>query len=280
MNSCIVCSGTRFGPLYAGILRCENCGYAVADLSLNNDDLSEIYRKNYFFGGEYKDYVADRNVIQKNFRLRLKVLEKYLDVARHRRLLEIGCAYGFFLDTVRDRFESVRGVDISEDGVRYARDTLRLNASLGDFMGLDLREGEIDVACMWDTIEHVLHPDSYLEKLSAHMKAGALLTITTGDAGSVNARLKGSNWRLIHPPTHVHYFSMKNMAAFLDKYGFEVVHSRYCGFYRSIDLVAYNILVLRNRGKWLYEMLKRSGLTGYDFYFNMYDIMYVIGRKR
>ena len=83
--------------------------------------------------------MADRAIIQKNFRLRLATLERFLDPARHRRLLEVGCAYGFFLDLARGRFETATGIDITEDGVRYARETLGLDAVQGDLLDPRLR---------------------------------------------------------------------------------------------------------------------------------------------
>ena len=48
----------------------------------------------------------------------------------------------------------------------------------------------------------------------------APLALTTGDIGSVNARLRGHKWRMIHPPTHLHYFSAETMKALLDRHGF------------------------------------------------------------
>jgi hypothetical protein len=47
-----------------------------------------------------------------------------------------------------------------------------------------------------------------------------------------------------------------------------------------LDNVAYNILVLRWKQPKIYQLLKRSRLTKIDFYLNLYDIMYVIARKR
>src|SRR4051812_18059132 len=95
---CIVCGGRESAPLYRGLLRCCACGHAYADLRLSDDQLRDLYSKGYFFGEEYSDYVADRAVLQRNFRLRLATLKQFIDPARHRRLFEIGSAYGFFLE--------------------------------------------------------------------------------------------------------------------------------------------------------------------------------------
>lgn len=132
---------------------------------------------------------------------------------------------------------------------------------------------------MWDTIEHLRQPEQYIEKISKQMASGALLAITTGDIGSLNARLRKEQWRLIHPPTHIHYFSKQSIATMLNNYGFDVVYNQYCGFYRSVDNIAYNIFVLRHKQPKLYKLLKSLRLTELDFYLNLYDIMYVIAKK-
>lgn len=279
VNECIICKGTNAVPFYSGLLKCQGCGHVFADLHLDEKELSEIYRKDYFFGNEYSDYIADKDVLQKNFKLRLRILKKYIDPYYHKSLIEIGSAYGFFLDVVRHDFDSVQGIDITEDGVRYAREKLNLNILHGDFLGVDLDNQKFDVVCLWDTIEHLSYPHLYIEKISKHTKAGSLLAITTGDIESLNARIKKDKWRLIHPPTHIHYFSIAALTKLLGNYGFDVIYNRYCGFYRSVNNVAYNVLVLRKRLLWLYNLLRKSGITNLDFYLNLYDIMYVIARK-
>jgi len=279
MTECIVCKSKENKPLYQGILKCQNCGHVFADLGLSDEELFELYRKNYFFGEEYSDYIADKKVIQKNFGLRFKVLQRFLK-ANHQSLFEIGSAYGFFLDLVRNRFAKVQGIDITEDGVRYAREELKLEVIKEDLLKYELDGQKFDVVCMWDTIEHLRDPHLYVEKISHQMEPGSLLTITTGDIESFNARFKKAKWRLIHPPTHIHYFSKKSLSRMLENYGFEVIYNRYCGFSRSVDNVAYNVLVLRHKGPKLYNLLKKLRLTGFDFYLNMYDIMYIVARKR
>lgn len=280
MNECIVCGTTQHESVYKGLLKCQRCGHTVADLNLTDAELFKLYSRNYFFGEEYSDYVADKKVMQKNFKLRLKTLQTFLNPTFHTKLLEIGCAYGFFLEFAQHYFDQVQGIDITEEGVRYARETLHLDAIQSDLLKHDFGEQRFDVVCMWDTIEHLGQPHFYIEKISKQMNPGGLIAITTGDISSLNARIRKSNWRLIHPPTHVHYFSRKTLAKMLNNYGFDVVYNRYCGFYRSVDNIAYNIFMLRQNNPKMYHWLKRLRLTDWYFYLNLYDIMYVIASKR
>jgi 2-polyprenyl-3-methyl-5-hydroxy-6-metoxy-1,4-benzoquinol methylase len=267
-------------PMYPGIVKCGDCGYVYADLNMTQDEFEKLYNSGYFTGEEYSDYLADKIILQKNFNSRLDVLKKYLDPGRHQSLLEVGCAYGFFLELAKKEFNHVAGVDITAEGVEYAQNQLNLNAYKTDLLSWDFEQQQFDVACLWDTIEHLRAPDKYLEKISENLSSGGLLTVTTGDIDSRMARWRKNRWRLIHPPTHAHYFSRTSLTRLLDRYGFDVVHFEHCNFYRSMDNIAYNILTLRSNYSWLYRLLKKSRMLNWDLNANMFDIMYVIARKR
>ena len=280
-HDCIVCgTSEKPGNLYPGILRCSSCGYIYADMRLTDEELVALYNEQFFTGAEFSDYAGDERFFRKNFRLRLRVLKRFLDPLRHQSLLEIGSAYGFFLDEAKQDFTSVQGIDITDEGVRFARESFGLDVVQDDFLSHDYGGQKFDVVCMWDTIEHLRAPHDYVEKIARHTKPGALLSVTTADADSVNARLRGRHWRMIHPPTHLHYFSAKTLEKMLDRYGFDVIYNRYCGFYRSFGNVAYNVLVLRQQKPALFRALEKSGGSHLGFYLNLYDIMFVIARRR
>ena len=281
MSRCAICNCTDSKPIYSGIERCHVCGHVFCTKSSVDGTLSEIYGKGYFFGGEYSDYLADKKITQDDFKLRMKTLRKFLNINRHKRLLEIGCAYGLFLDVARPYFERVNGIDVSREALLYAEEKLGLDVVSGDLLAHDFGSQKFDVVCMWDTIEHLDNPFAYLVKISKELTdKGALVAITTGDIDSLNARIKKDKWRLMSSPTHLHYFSKRTLTRLLVDNGFDVVYSGYCGFYRSIDMAAHRISLAANKGRWFYELLRKSGLAGIQFYLNLYDIMYIIARKR
>jgi 2-polyprenyl-3-methyl-5-hydroxy-6-metoxy-1,4-benzoquinol methylase len=277
---CLICRGTDTEPLYKGLLRCRHCQYIFAELRLSDEELARLYDHTLFKQGEFFDYEADRKYLTKNFRLRYRTLRRYMDPARHQRLLEIGSAYGFFLDVVRDDFRESLGIDLTDEGVRYTREELGLPAVQDDFLKHDFGARRFDVVCMWDTIEHVRRPDLYVEKIAALTESGALLAVTTGDIGSIAARLRGEKWRMIIPPVHAHYFSRATLERLLEEHGYEIVYNRHCGFWRGASNVAYIILALRHKSPDAFKRLERLGLLNWGFYLNIYDIMYVIARKR
>ncbi len=276
---CLVCRGTDIVPFYKELFRCRQCNHTFADLQISDQELSELYGHKLFEGGQFLEYVADEKYLKKNFRLRMKILRRYLDRSRHQRLLEIGSAYGFFLEIVRNDFREVLGIDVTDEGVQHTREQLQLGAIQADFLQHDFGSEKFDVVCLWDTIEHLRRPDLYLEKIVSLTEPGALVALTTGDIGSVVARWRGAKWRMIIPPVHLHYFSSKTLTELLRKNGFDIVYNRYCGFYRGAANAAYIILTLRHQQRWLFNLLQRSSLLNWGFYLNIFDIMYVIARR-
>lgn len=279
MTTCDVC-GAAGAPLgYAGLLTCPDCTHVWADLSIGADALRGLYQREYFFGAEYGDYVRDRRILEKNFSARLATLRRFVTAA-HQRLFEVGCAYGFFLTQARSVFASVQGIDVSDDAARYAREELGLDVRSGDLIETDLGDSTFDVACLWDTIEHLASPRRYIETLAAHMPANGLIAITTGDISSFNARWQKGRWRLIHPPTHVHYFSRRSLEMLLERCGFRVLHVEHCGFHRSVSVMIHNVLALRWGWRRADALLQRLLPARFDVYVNLYDIMYIVAERR
>jgi SAM-dependent methyltransferase len=273
---CILCGTDAAGrDLFPGILKCPSCGFVFANTQISPKELNALYQRNYFFGEEYVNYIEDKATLQRNFAERLRTLKNFSSGGR---LFEIGCAYGFFLELAENSW-TAEGCDISKDAAQAAR-TSGLKVTFGDFLKLPSRRKSYDVVCMWDTIEHLARPDLYVEKAASLLRAGGVLSLTTGDIGSWMARFRKSRWRLIHPPTHLYYFDRRTITTLLSRYGLQVVNFEHCGYYRSLQQILYSILILNRKGKAgksVYEMLKP--LFGINMYANLFDIMFVVARK-
>jgi 2-polyprenyl-3-methyl-5-hydroxy-6-metoxy-1,4-benzoquinol methylase len=259
-------------------MECEECKFTTADLSISEEELRQLYTARYFAGEEYRDYVADRLIIEKQFRLRLRKLLKFVLYAAESNMFEIGCAYGFFLSVAKEAFRSVEGIDLSSEATEYARKVLGVNAYSEDFL-VHRFEVVPDVICMWDTIEHLGRPDLYIQKIGEALPARGLLALTTSDLGGVVSRIRGSKWRQIHPPTHLHYFSRDTLKRLLGRYGFVIKYIGTEGVFRSVDTMAYIALCLRSRHSALYARLRKTGVLNWDLYLDLRDIVFVVAEK-
>ncbi len=246
------------------IVKCS-CGHIYYAGSETERDIINQYDESYFRGRVYADYRKEKRIIQRNFRDRLKFIRNY---ARRGRLLEIGSAYGFFLDLARQDFQTM-GFEICREAVAHAQRVLNLDIRSDDFLKTKMTKETFDVACLFDCIEHLSAPQLFIEKLNSILKMKGYIFITTGDISSPLARMKGAKWRLIDPPLHIHYFTKRTLTSLLKKFGFEVVRVRYPGTWRSNAQLVLSLLG--------HERLAKH-VPG-SFWINTFDIMEVAARK-
>jgi SAM-dependent methyltransferase len=248
-------------------------------VAISDAELERLYGRDYFHGQEYLDYVAEEESLRLNFRRRLATLRRLIPDLAGAELLEIGCAYGFFLDEVRGEVARASGIDISAEAVAFARAGRGVDARQGDYLAWAL-ERPVDVVALWDTVEHLRRPDLFIAKAARDLRPGGYLALTTGDIGSLNARLRGRRWRMIHPPSHLHYFSVGTLSRLLDRHGFELVHVSHPGNWRTLGAIAYIILAMRLNRPGLYRLFARLPLARWRIGLNLLDIMFVVARRR
>lgn len=247
----------------------------------SESQLRDVYGHDYFFGGEYMNYLQDRAALEKNFSMRMNNLRKYLNSESS--LIEIGCSYGFFLNICKKFIKKCIGYDITKEGTEYASKEFGLEVYCDNF--LNYQGGKVDFICLWDVVEHLSEPGKFIEKISSAVKDGGHIALSTGDIGSLLARLRGDKWRMVHPPTHLFYFDKSSISKLLKKHGFEIVEFKHSIVYRNVDSVFQQLI--RWKGKkpaaffvLMYEVCKKLGLTKINFGINLFDIMDVVAVKK
>jgi SAM-dependent methyltransferase len=280
--ACACCGETAWDAHFRALRRCRDCGHVAADMDLPPALLRQLYSEDYFRGQEYGDYVADAAAHRRNARFRLRLLTRY--AGRPRKVFEVGCAYGFWLECLSRAGIPSAGVDVCPEAVAYAADVLGQRAEAGDFLRLPLAAWAYDCYCLWDTIEHLAHPDAFVARIAELLPPGGWFAATTGDMGSVLARFRGPRWRMIHPPTHLHYFTRGSMARLLERHGLEPVVFRSLPVYRNLRGILSGLRILgrgltRRLGAGLEAVLPVAVQERAGFWLNLGDIMFVIARK-
>jgi SAM-dependent methyltransferase len=200
------------------IWQCEACGLGRTDAASFDPDT--YYTQDYFSGRHadgYADYLGTEPVLRQEFAGTVDFIRRHRHTGR---LLEIGCAYGFFLQEARRHFE-VAGIELAEDAAEHCRrNGLRVLSGGVDEEKL-AKLGQMDVIVLLDVIEHLPDPHETLSLCARHLRPGGIIVITTGDFGSPLARLTGASWRLMTPPQHLWFFtpvSLERLSARLAMY--------------------------------------------------------------
>lgn len=274
---CPLCHGSAGKkPHYPskGIVQCEACGLVYFP---GPADTGDLYTDKYFQGQEYRDYLADEKALRLNFHHRLADLRK---IKPSGRLLEIGCAYGLFLDEARKAGYDVSGVDICRKPLEHARSKLKLPVREADFLTLSDEPEVYDLICMWDTIEHLAKPMEYIQKAGRWLKPGGLLVMTTGDVVSFVSRVRREKWRLVHPPTHLFYFSPATLERAVRQAALERVSVSHVGYHRRYKSIAHALFLARPKPRrWLYSLMTFGGRLDLNIGLNLHDVMMFVARK-
>lgn len=273
-ESCNTLPG-HFAPLWKDVVRCAACG-SWSFVGPVEESADALYDHDYFHGKEYVDYAEHKDAHALNFSRKLNALRKASPRGTIESVVDVGCAYGFFLEQCR-RAEIPRivGFDVGQDTVASCKRA-----------GFDARQiptGELpseigfkpDVVTLWDTFEHIMHPSKTLHTISRWQEGTqGLLAITTIDSSSLVARLRGTSWRQFHPPTHVHYPTRAALRMHLEGLGYDVVHHGSFGYYRAFEQYLSVLPPLKAlfRGN--------ARINHLPVYLNLHDIQFIVGRKR
>jgi len=278
---CPCCDHSEWLPRWKGFVVCRRCGLMTVNQGVPAEELKKYYQEDYFKGREYVDYVADKPAQQRTLRNHLRVVRRHARPGG--RLLEIGCAYGFFLELIQEDYPGSVGVDVSSAGVAHAR-AQGLQAQEGDLLGVRF-DKLFDGVCLWDTIEHLPNPREVIQRSAELLKPGGHLFLTTGDFGAVLPRLQGLKWRQIHPPTHLFYFTRQSFRELCRRAGLEVVrfstvtvHRRLGSVFQSLENLYGQSLTGRVAS--LALRVTPRGILNWNLPLNLGDTLCLVARKK
>jgi SAM-dependent methyltransferase len=237
----------------------------------------DVYTEDYFDGGvdgAYRDYEGSQNTLQHEFHRQVQFLRSYLPEGG--RLLEVGCAYGFFLQQAKLHFD-VYGLEIAQSGVDFCHRNNLPNVRQGVVTEAFLsRFGPFDVVVLLDVIEHIDDVPETIRLLLSHLRDGGILLLTTGDWGSLSARLAGKRWRLLTPPLHLWFFTSRSLRLLFERMHCRMEHLSYPWKLVPLELIlsqASSMLGI----KWAWKfpaVVRNAGLPA-----NLFDAMRMVVRK-
>ena len=220
-TSCMICAGTDFTPLGAHegheLYRCWNCRFSFTHPMPDGGDISAMYddyRSNESYTGK-----ALRKVARARKRIR-----RYMKKAPGRRFLDVGCNVGTAVEAARQLGFEAYGVDIGARSIEIANQIFPDgHFHAGDIDSLPAEWSGFDFVYCAEVIEHIPDPHSYFAALAPRVKKGAILYLTTPDAGHFRVPSNFLDWDQVFPPDHLIYFTRKAMALFLDRHGFDML---------------------------------------------------------
>lgn len=195
----------------------------------------------YFEGGDgpgYTNYLAQEPTLRRTFRRLLRSMQRLGmtgPASAHGpagRLLEVGSAYGFFLDEAKPFFAYRAGTEFSEAGAAAAsRYADRIYVGGLEALPDSSHGGQFDTIVLIHTIEHVYDPVALLRGLMQHLVPGGWIVLATPEMGGFWRPLLGRHWPFWKPPEHVAYYTARSLRDLLQRAG--------CAEVRRMPYVSY-----------------------------------------
>ena len=221
---CPVCKSELSKGCRSWHFLCNNCGYEKSSLlpGINLDSAHHLI-------DERARETGLRELRISNFKeLLTKIISLKPDGGR---LLEVGCAHGWFIELAKDYFE-VLGLEPDEN-VFKAASYRGLPIRMGYFPDILDDDEQFDVIVFNDVFEHIANVEDILESCYKLLSSNGLLVLNLPSSGGLFYRIskifcRFGNfyaferlWQKGFPSPHLHYFSLSNLTSLLNQNGFD-----------------------------------------------------------
>lgn len=221
------------GPVIAtrgelSVIDCRSCGYSHLSKFPEPDALEKFYNSD--FWQKEKAGALDRFLEQRDWldAINGDVLSVAEEHTGGRRLLDVGCGYGFFMECADTRGWRGAGLDPSEEAAMYSAgklsDKWKVLVSAWDDPGNAIPIYPC-ISAHW-LIEHLPSPPDFLLWVKSHLSPGGVFIATipqewTAAQAKANEITTNKSWWLDR--THLNYFSQTSFANLLGRAGFRIV---------------------------------------------------------
>lgn len=232
---CPVCEAQLAPGLAAWHFTCPACRYEMASLEpgINQEDMHAGL-------DEASRAAALKDLRIQNFRELLRVLKAIKPTGK---LLEVGCAHGWFLDQARGTYQTC-GIE-PDERIAALASARGHSVKVGYFPDTLQPDETFDAIVFNDVFEHLPDAGQAASACLAHLNPGGALLINLPSSSGFFYRLAKlahrfglpasfeRMWQKGLPSPHLHYFNQANLQTLLQAHG---LHSLKAGTLRSIRL--------------------------------------------
>jgi len=213
---------------HCNVFSCGKCGMVF--LKRGSEEKEFARQDLYWKGNAQEDIYSDRDVERAFYKTFTRYLADIESCVLGRRLLDIGCGTGIFLQVARDRGWDCCGIDISPHAVELARGRLGVPIEAGKLENGLFANERFDVVTMWDVIEHLDDPVKMLQEVYHRLNPGGLFIAETPDEEFLVRTLVKLFYRAgvgiaqffpkyFYYQDHLFYFSLRSLSRLLQASG-------------------------------------------------------------
>jgi SAM-dependent methyltransferase len=159
----------------------------------------------------------NKETVFREYEMSLSDVGITFNILHNKKILDYGCANGFFLDccfTNGCRKRDLCGYDIADDLLNIVR-SKRYNI-------LAKERDYFDFVFLWDVIEHIPDPHRFLKTLKSLLNRNGSIIVQTPRVGILSEMLK-ENWEHFLPLEHLVLYTRESLLFLFRKFGFHPI---------------------------------------------------------
>lgn len=230
MKGCLACQSQNSKELWLyskhTVTQCLECGFVWAPNAKGSKELYESAYNDQQEGFTWNNFLKTHESIKRGKPVNLHWYEndflQNITPFGDKRLLEIGCSTGRFLNVCQKAGWDIHGLDISEKAVQLTSELfpdaeIRCGTMENKYWG----DNYFNVLASWEVIEHVDNPFDFICLANQLLSKNGILLLSTPDWGSwaIQRHPMKNYW----PPYHIWFFNKKSITAILQRAGFRVI---------------------------------------------------------
>ncbi len=190
-----------------GVLKCDACGLGVTDPF--PDQLDRYYA----------GYYGSRHGVTAKFcaNRRIALITKMAGAGVGKRLLDVGCGDGLFLQMARERGWNVSGTELNPEPARHSG--LEVYSSLEECAD----KGPYGCITLWHSLEHMADPRAVMMKIRELVADDGVVLIAVPNFSGFQSRAFGKSWLHLDLPRHLYHFTSDSLDRMLAHSHFESV---------------------------------------------------------
>ena len=208
--------------LTIGVCGCEKCGLIFLNPRMNQQQLSDYYSKQSRIP---RNYVESDSPFSKLMEMQINEIKKFKPIVEGMSVLEIGCAEGFFLQSLGKRVDGnlkLYGIELSKQYIDYVK---RFHPDVvlfeDPFEQTDLGDLKFDLVVVRHVLEHISSPMAFLAKIRSILSREGIVYIEVPDMNEVPFSISP-----LYHHEHLLYFTSRTLNNYLKSVGFETLTCR------------------------------------------------------
>jgi 2-polyprenyl-3-methyl-5-hydroxy-6-metoxy-1,4-benzoquinol methylase len=233
LDNCPVCGSPQFTNLMIcqdktvtqesfAIVECKKCRLKFTNPRPTENNVSKYYKsETYISHSDTKKGIINQvyHLVRKyTLRQKLNLINSLQ--SKEKKLLDIGCGTGTFLETCKKAGWKVAGTEPDPEtrqvAIKKTKVAIEENI-LDSFSG-----STFDVITMWHVLEHIHQLDGVVARLKKLLTPGGTLIVAVPNCESYDAKMFKEQWAAYDVPRHLYHFTQSTIKTLFQKHKMKV----------------------------------------------------------